>query len=155
MATETRAHPDGSPDPEVISTRVIKAPREAVFRAFTDPEILSKWWGPNGHSNTFHEFDPRPGGTWRFVMHGPDGTDYQMVKRFVDVIPHERIVLQHIDPTHGFRMLMTFADADGATQLTWHMRFESAEEAERVREFVLAANEQNLDRLETQLRARA
>ncbi|HYF81026.1 MAG TPA: SRPBCC family protein [Symbiobacteriaceae bacterium] len=153
MSSTTHVQSDGSPDPEIISARVFKAPRESVFRAFTDPDILSRWWGPKGHTNTFYEFDPRPGGAWRFVMHGPDGSSYPMLKRFDEVVPHERISLQHIDATHGFRMVMAFADEAGGTRLTWHMRFDSAAEAERVRELVLEANEQNFDRLERQLSA--
>ncbi|MCC6698771.1 MAG: SRPBCC domain-containing protein, partial [Candidatus Hydrogenedentes bacterium] len=55
-------------DCEIISTRLIDAPREKVFRAWTDPEHLARWWGPNGFTNTFHAFDMKPGGAWRFVM---------------------------------------------------------------------------------------
>lgn len=151
MTTTAHAPPGGPPDPEVVSTRVFGAPRELVFRAFTDPDVLVRWWGPEGFTSTFEEFDPRPGGAWRLVMRGPDGTDHQMVKTFVEVAPPARIVLQHVDPTHGFRMTMTFADEAGRTRLTWRMRFESAEEAGRVRALVAVANEQNFDRLETQL----
>ena len=65
-------------DREIVSTRVLDAPRELVFRAFSDPDLLARWWGPEGFTNTFHEFDLRPDGAWRFVMHGPDGTDYRV-----------------------------------------------------------------------------
>ena len=60
---------------EIVSIRVFDFPRELVFNAWTDPEHLVHWWGPKGFTNTFHEFDLRPGGIWRFVMHGPDGRD--------------------------------------------------------------------------------
>ena len=66
---------EGKPSAEVLSdrafenSRVFDAPRERVFRAWTDPEHLKQWWGPKGFTNTFHEFDMRPGGHWRFVMH--------------------------------------------------------------------------------------
>ncbi|HEX7241701.1 MAG TPA: SRPBCC family protein [Longimicrobiaceae bacterium] len=138
-------------DPEIVSTRLLGAPREAVFRAFTDPDVLARWWGPEGFGNTFHEFDPRPGGTWRFTMRGPDGAEYAMVKEFEEVDPPSRIVLLNPEPTHRFRMAMDFAEEAGGTRLTWRMRFEDPEEAGRVREFVVAANEQNFDRLEAQL----
>ena len=62
---------------EIVSGRVIDAPRRKVFKAFADPTHLARWWGPKGFRNTFEEFDFRPGGTWRFTMHGPDGVDYQ------------------------------------------------------------------------------
>lgn len=136
---------------EVVSARVFRAPRALVIQAFTDPAVLARWWGPEGFTSTFREFDLRPGGMWRFVMHGPDGTDYPMEQRFVEVALPDRIVLQHTHATHGFRMTMTFTDEGGGTRLTWRMRFDSAEEYARVGAFVQAANEQNFDRLEAQL----
>src|SRR4051794_34340238 len=65
-----------SGDREIVATRIFEAPRELVFTMWTDREHVAKWWGPRGFTNTIHEMDVRPGGTWRFVMHGPDGTDY-------------------------------------------------------------------------------
>ena len=56
---------------EVTATRIFDAPRALVWRAFTDPDHLKHWWGPNGFTCTFHEFDLRPGGAWHFIMHGP------------------------------------------------------------------------------------
>ena len=76
MAEESNV--DLAQDPRsIIGTRVFDAPRELVFSAFTDPKHLAEWWGPNGFTTTTHAFDLRPGGKWRFVMHGPDGRDYQ------------------------------------------------------------------------------
>ena len=60
----------------IIGSRLLDAPRELVFSAFTDPKHLAQWWGPNGFTTTTHSFEFRPGGVWRFVMHGPDGRDY-------------------------------------------------------------------------------
>ena len=142
-------------DGEIVSTRVFDAPRATVFRAFTDPGRLTRWWGPKGFTNTFHEFDLRPGGTWRFVMHGPDGKDYPLTKEFVEVAAGERIVLRQLGGMHQFRMAMSFADEAGGTRVTWQMRFDSPEEGERVRAFVAAANEENFDHLETLLAAEA
>lgn len=138
----------GPADPDIVSSRVFDAPRETVFRAFTDADRLARWWGPKGFTNTFHEFDPRPGGAWRFVMHGPDGTEYQMVKDFVELVPLERIAILNVDPVHQFLMTMDFADESGGTRITWRMRFDSPDEAERVRSFVVQANEENFDRLQ-------
>ena len=61
---------------EISITRLFDAPRELVFEAWTDPEQVVQWWGPHGFTTTIHEMDVRPGGVWRFIMHGPDGTDY-------------------------------------------------------------------------------
>ncbi len=61
---------------QIVASRVFDAPREAVYRAWTTPELLARWWGPHGFTNTFHECDIRPEGEWRYTMHGPDGTNY-------------------------------------------------------------------------------
>jgi len=142
-------------DREIVSTRVFDAPRERVFRAFSDPRVLARWWGPDGFTSTFQEFDFRPGGAWRFVMHGPGGADYRNASDFIEVVSPERIVLEHLRPMHRFRMTMTFADEAGKTRLTWRMEFESVAELERVRAFIPVANEQNFDRLQAQLAAMA
>lgn len=142
-------------DREFVSARTFAAPREAVFRAVTDPTLLARWWGPDGFTNTFDEFDPRPGGAWRFTMHAPDGTDYPNESEFVEVVPFDRIVFVHLRPMHRFVMTMTFAGDNGGTRLTWRMEFDSAEEVERIRPYVPAANEQNFDRLERVLGLRA
>jgi uncharacterized protein YndB with AHSA1/START domain len=138
---------------EIVSARVFDAPRAVVFRAFTDPALVARWWGPAGFTNTFHEFDPRPGGAWTLVMHGPDGTHYPMTKEFVEVLPPERIVLRHLQGVHTFHMAMTFADDGPGTRVTWRTRFDSVEEAARVREFWGVANEENFDRLQALLAA--
>jgi uncharacterized protein YndB with AHSA1/START domain len=79
----------------IIGTRELDAPRELVFAAWTDPKHLAQWWEPNGFSTTTMSFDLRPGGVWRFVMHGPDGRDYQNRITFEEVVPPERIVYRH------------------------------------------------------------
>jgi uncharacterized protein YndB with AHSA1/START domain len=61
----------------IIGSRQFDAPRALVFSVWTDPKHLAQWWGPNGFTTTTHAYDFRPGGVWRFVMHGPDGRDYQ------------------------------------------------------------------------------
>ena len=79
----------------IIGTRVLDAPRALVFSVWTDPKHLAQWWGPNGFTTTTHAFDFRPGGVWRFVMHGPDGRDYQNRIIFDEIAPLERIVYRH------------------------------------------------------------
>jgi len=138
-------------DREIASTRVFDAPRELVFEAFGDPGQLVRWWGPTGFTNTFHEFDLRPGGAWRFTMHGPGGTDYQNVTEFTEVVRPEQIVFLHLEPMHRFQMTMTFAGQNGKTTLTWRMRFETVAEVARLGDIIAAANEQNFDRLAAHL----
>jgi uncharacterized protein YndB with AHSA1/START domain len=151
MNTDAGIAPKESADAGIVSTRIFAVPRDLVFEAFSNPDHLVHWWGPKGFTNTFHEFDLRPGGAWRFVMHGPDGAEYQIAKDFVEVVKPERIVLLNLDPTHRFQMTMTFADVSGGTRLTWWMLFEAAEDNTKLRSVISEANEQNFDRLEAYL----
>ena len=121
----------------IIGTRVYDAPRELVFAAFTDPKYLAQWWGPNGFTTTTSAFELKPGGVWRFVMHGPDGRDYQNRITFDEVVPPARLVYRHaggedVEPVQ-FNQTLTFEDlGNGKTRLTWHGRFPTAEERARV-----------------------
>lgn len=133
---------------DIISTRLVDSSREKVFGAFADPGKLAKWWGPQGFTNTFVEFDFTPGGMWRFTMHAPDGSDYPNESEFAEITPPEKIVFIHHQPIHVFRMTMIFTEEEGKTRIVWQMRFETAAEAEKFRKFIIAANEQNFDRLE-------
>ncbi len=135
---------------EVITTHVFDFPRELVFKAWTDPNHLAQWWGPNGFTNTFHEFDLRPGGSWRFVMHSPTGTDYQNESVFVEVAKPERLVFIHISAPK-FQTTATFVEKDGKTKLTWRMFFESAAQYEKIKAIVTEGNKQNIERLEKHL----
>jgi uncharacterized protein YndB with AHSA1/START domain len=136
---------------EIVTTRLIPAPRELVFEAFHNPQHLAQWWGPAGFTNTFSEFDFRPGGHWRFVMHGPDGSDYPNHSVFDEVSAPERIVFRHLDEEHHFQMTILLAEESGGTRLTWRMLHPTAEKCALVRPFVTQANEQNFDKLEAEL----
>jgi uncharacterized protein YndB with AHSA1/START domain len=96
-------------DREIVISRVIGAPRELVFEAFTRVRHLSRWWGPEGFTTTTRSFEFRAGGTWDFVMHGPDGTDYQEWITWREIVPPEpageqtRIVMRTVFPTRELR----------------------------------------------------
>jgi len=137
-------------DKQIVSTRVLAAPRERVFRAWTEPDHLTRWWGPKGFTSTFEEFDPQPGGEWRFVLHGPNGADYKNKSVFVEVVKPERIVFRHVSGPR-FQVTATFTEQAGGTRLTFEMLFETAAECEKVKKYAIEANEQNLDRLEAEL----
>src|SRR5258708_13644675 len=98
-------------DREIVISRVISAPRELVFEAFTEVQHLSRWWGPEGFTTTTRAFEFRVGGEGDFVMHGPDGTDYQEWISGTEIAPPERIALLHgesrIDP-NAFDSVLTF-----------------------------------------------
>ena len=91
---ETRAEP-ATAGREIVISRVIDAPRELVFEAFTEVRHLSRWWGPEGFTTTTRSFEFREGGAWDFVMHAPDGTDYQEWISWTEIVPPERIALLH------------------------------------------------------------
>src|SRR6476660_2558986 len=107
-------------DREIVVSRLINAPRELVFEAFTEVRHLSRWWGPNGFTTTTRAFEFRVGGEWDFVMHGPDGTDYQEWISWTEIAPPERIALLHGE-SHGdpnaFESVITFAPDGAATRI--------------------------------------
>lgn len=143
---------DSTADREVFHSRLIDAPPERVFKAFADPSHLARWWGPNGFTSTFSTFDLRPGGVWRFVMHGPDGTDYQNEIVFREVAAPERVVLEHLRDVHHFFLTITFAAQGDKTLVGWRQVFDTAEHREQVAKMVREANEQNLSRLADEVR---
>jgi uncharacterized protein YndB with AHSA1/START domain len=123
----------------LIAVRIFDAPGALVFDAWTDPKHFARWWGPNGFTTTTLAFDMRPGGVWRFVMHGPDGRDYQNRITFEEIAKPERIRYRHAgdEDVHpvGFEVTVTFADLGQKTRLTMEMWFPSAAERERVIKF--------------------
>lgn len=135
-------------DREIVTTRVMNAAREKVFRAWTDPAILQQWWGPAGFTNTFYEFDPVPGGKWKFMMHGPEKGNYPNEVKFLRVEEPSLIAWDRITQPH-FRVVTTFEAMDsGKTKLTFRMQFNSAEECDKLKKFVVDKNEENFDKLE-------
>jgi uncharacterized protein YndB with AHSA1/START domain len=135
---------------EIVTTRLIRAPRTHVFQAFRNPERLARWWGPKGFSNTFEEFDMRPGGRWRFVMHGPNGANFPNESVFLDITEPERIVFRH-ESAPQFEMTISLLEERDGTLLTWRMLFPSEADCAKVRTLAVGANEQNLDRLEAEV----
>lgn len=141
---------DPSAAREIVSTRHFQQPREALFAAYADPQRLARWWGPAGFRNTFALFEFRPGGHWRFTMHGPDGKDYANHSVFREVEAPARIVLEHLNAPH-FEMHITHTEEAGGTRLTWRMRFDDARTRDAVARYAVPANEQNFDRLQAEL----
>ena len=83
-----------------------------MFEAFTEVRYLARWWGPEGFTTTTRAFEFRVGGEWDFVLHGPDGTDYQEWIRWTGIAPPERIALLHgesRDDPNAFESVLTFA----------------------------------------------
>ena len=138
-------------DQEIVTRRVFPFSAVQVFKAWMEPEHLVRWWGPKGFSNTFHEFEWKIGGEWAFTMHGPDGVAYPNKSIFVDIKENQRIVFDHVS-NHHFRAIVTFDSVDGNTKLSFHMIHNSKEESNRVKHYLVPANEENFDRLEHELR---
>ena len=125
----TRAEP-ATADREIVISRVISAPRELVFEAFTEVRHLSQWWGPEGFSTTTRAFEFRVGGEWDFVLHGPDGTDYREWITWTEIAPPERIALRHGefrgDP-NAFESVLTFTPVGAETRIEMRTVFRTKE----------------------------
>ena len=122
-------------DREIVITRMIDAPPAVVFDAFADAERLGAWWGPDGFTTTTAHFEFRPGGTWEYIMHGPDGTDYPNHVEYREIVRPERIVILHGeragDP-ESFVSTFTFAARGAATELTLRSVFRTKALRDRV-----------------------
>jgi uncharacterized protein YndB with AHSA1/START domain len=120
-------------DTELVMTRTFDAPRELVFRAHVDPALIPQWWGWSTYTTIVETLDARPGGKWRFVSHGPDGSVMAFFGEYRDVVAPERITW-----TFGYDGLpegvepgeetYTFEEHDGRTTLTSYTRFKTKEE---------------------------
>ena len=132
---------------EIAMTRTFDAPRELVFAMWTNPDHVAWWFGPHGFSMTIESMDVRPGGSWKFVMHGPDGRNYDnhIIYRVID--PPSRLCYSHTTPK--FDVEITFEDIEGKTLLTNRMIFDTAETRDRIAEEYGAVQglEQTLSRL--------
>ncbi len=123
-----------------------------MFRAWTDPKALVKWWGPNGFTTTSQEFDLRPGGAWRLVMYGPNGTDYPGEFRFVEIAGPERLVLDHVS-LPKFRLTIFFEELDGKTKIIFRQLFDTPQSYQSVKHLAVPGNEQLLDKFAVELAA--
>ena len=141
---ETPAH-------EIVTRCVIPFSRAKVFAAWTHPDLHARWWGPAGFTNTFYNYDVRPGGDWRFTMHGPDGHSYENLSVFEHVAEGECLVFKHV-VAPVFTVVAHFSDEGEGTLLDWHMIFEDAATCAAIREFVGDKNQENIDRLTALLR---
>lgn len=153
------AEPIWSLDREIVLSRVFDAPRELVFRMWTEREHLTRWFGPRGFTCTTHEFEARVGGRWRFEMRSPDGKVYPNRIEYLEITPPERLVYDHgtgqDDDPERFRVTITFDEqANKKTVVT--MRQLHPSKAQRDAKIGFGAVElghQTLDKLADHLRA--
>jgi uncharacterized protein YndB with AHSA1/START domain len=151
---------DGSKYPVVTLTRVFDAPRALVFKAWTDPKMLARWWGPHHFTNPVCEVDLRPGGKIRIDMRGPEGTVYPMTGVFHEVDKPQRLVFSTTpldeDGEPMFEVLNTisFEEHEGKTKLTVQARVvKTTAVAARYLDGMEAGWTQSLERLEEILKA--
>jgi uncharacterized protein YndB with AHSA1/START domain len=155
MTTAESAAP--ASDREIVLSREYDAPRELVWRAYTDPAHVNNWWGPNGFTNTVYEMDVRPGGRWRFMMHGPDGKDWPNRIVYQEVAAPERLVFLHgedVDDDPGaFHVTVKFDDLGGRTRVTQKMVFATAAQRAGVEQFgAVELGKQTLEKLAAYLK---
>ena len=134
---------------EILATRILDAPRELVWRAWTEPQRLARWWGPHGFRTTTQSMDVTPGGAWRFVMHGPDGRDYPAEMVFAEVSPPARLTYDHTVPPRFRQEVTLVAVGEARTRVTVRSIFPSPED---VQPYAVGGLGQTLERLAADLR---
>lgn len=132
---------------DIISRRDFPFTPEQIYAAFRDPERLARWYGPEGFTNQFSEFEFESGGTWNFVMVGPDGKEYDNQVEFRIIDEPNRLEFDHVN-NPGFRSIWQFIPlTNSTTHIHWRMRFQSVKTRNQLAEICLTCNEQNFDRL--------
>ena len=141
-----------TPDCEIVSSRIVNASRDIVYAAWTDPNHLKNWWGPAGFTNTFNEFDLRPGGKWSFIMHGPGKGNYPNECEFIKIEKPALIIWKRFSKP-VFQVVVSFEEiSTDKTKIIFKQIFNSANECNKVRAFAIDKNEENFDRLELELK---
>jgi len=119
-------------DREIVGSRIMDAPPELVFKAYTDPDLIPRWWGPRRYATTVDKMDVRPGGVWRFVHRAADGGEYAFNGVYREIVPPKRLVYTFNyegAPGHEAVETVTFEEAEGGkTRMTDHLLFETREE---------------------------
>jgi uncharacterized protein YndB with AHSA1/START domain len=133
-------------DREIVIECVFHAARNLVWAAWSEPEHLAHWWGPDGFSTSFEAFEFREGGDWRFVMHGPDNMEFPNHNIFVEIGEPERLVIDHVEPP-GFKITATFEAHGSQTRLTFRQTFESSDIFESVKPYAVPGGRQTIEKL--------
>jgi uncharacterized protein YndB with AHSA1/START domain len=116
---------------EIVMTRVFDAPRELVFKACTDPNLIPQWWGPKYLTTTVDRMDVKQGGIWRFIHHDADGNKYAFHGVYHEILSPERLIYTfEFEPVPGHVSLetATFEEHDGKTKLTDRSVFQTIED---------------------------
>jgi uncharacterized protein YndB with AHSA1/START domain len=128
----TAIYSDGT---DLVFERTFDAPREQVWKAFMDPDLIPRWWGPHGTTTVVAEMDVRPGGSWRYVSHAADRDDVSFFGEYLEIEPPERFKWTFLFDVEGHGVqggpeAFTFEDVGGKTKVTSRGQFGSIEELE-------------------------
>ena len=136
--------------PQIITERLLNAPRELVFKVLTEADHIKNFWGPDGFTNTIKQMDVKPGGQWLFTMHGPDGRDYTNENVFAEIEAPTKVVIRH-DSKPKYCLTITLEPSEEETIVYWDQVFENSKVARSIEHIVVPANEQNLERLSAEV----
>jgi uncharacterized protein YndB with AHSA1/START domain len=120
----------GTADRELRISRLLNAPRELVFEVWTNPQHIQHWWGPDGFTNTISKMEVKNNGEWNFIMHGPDGRNYDNKIIFVEIVRPSLIRYKHVSYPY-FNVTVNFEQQDNKTLLSMHMLFATKEELQK------------------------
>src|SRR5688572_18017500 len=136
---------------ELQMSRTFKAPVQLIWKVWTNPEDIIKWWGPDGFTTTIHIMDVRVGGEWRLTLHGPDGKNYPNRSIFKKIVLHKELVLEHYNP--HFISTVAFESAGESTGMDWKLEFDTSEMRETIVTVHKAdeGHKQNFERLQLYL----
>lgn len=133
-------------DRTMRTSRTLPFSPMAIYGAFASADLLARWWGPDGFTNTFEVFEFKVGGRWKFIMHGPDGRTHPNESVFAQLEPGSKVVIEHACAPY-FTLTVALAPVAGGTRVSWEQVFADAATAQAVKQIVGPANEQNLDRM--------
>lgn len=163
MTTAVNKQTEAS-DKELVIVREFAAPRDLVWKVWTEPEHIEKWWGPRGFSTRVNDIDMREGGKWNYVMIGPDGTEYPVNGVFSEIVPPERIVttdefgdkyeeiMPGVDLPKGLVATAVFEDLGAQTRLTLTVSHASVEDRKKHEEMgVVAGWNSSFDKMDEYL----
>jgi uncharacterized protein YndB with AHSA1/START domain len=140
------------PNCEIVTSRILNNNRELIYRAWSEPQHLKNWWGPMGFTNTFNEFDFTVGGKWSFIMHGPDKGNYPNECEFIKIERPALIAWKRYSKPL-FQVLVTFDEiTPEKTKVVFKQIFDTVEECNKIKKFVIDKNQENFDRLEEELK---
>lgn len=132
----------------ILSKRIVNASIKEVYNAYSNPELLIKWWGPHGFTNKFNEFNFKEDGLWDYIMIDELGKEYHNQVKFKEIIPNAKIVANHISAP-VFQIEIDFKEVSGLqTEVHFKMNIDDEVVYNALINFVPEKNEENFDRLE-------